>query len=168
MSVKTNHRTIIALGSNLGDSRAIFARALSEIEKQIGEILARSEWRETTPLLHPENPTEGQANYLNAVIMVSTALAPDAMLSKLHTIERMGGRRREMELLPWSPRELDLDIIAYDALISPDPRLTLPHPQMHKRRFVLAPLCEICPEWVHPLLERTARELLTDLPADAV
>lgn len=100
--------------------------------------------------------------YLNQVLVVETHLAPRELLTAIKLIEAELGRTPEAR---WAPREIDIDLLAYDDVVMVDESLTLPHPQMDARVFVLAPLCEIAPDWRHPVLGRSARELLAQLPA---
>jgi 2-amino-4-hydroxy-6-hydroxymethyldihydropteridine diphosphokinase len=103
-----------------------------------------------------------QGRYLNCVVEAQTDAAPDDLLRLLKRIERMIGRPVQEER--WGPRIIDLDILLYgDAAIS-TPALTIPHPEMHRRRFVLEPLAQIAPAAVHPVLRKTIAELLAGLP----
>jgi 2-amino-4-hydroxy-6-hydroxymethyldihydropteridine diphosphokinase len=159
----TERRAVIALGANLGDREASFARAMEGIEERIGEVLARSAWRETPPLVLPGEDPADHPPYLNGVVVVETALAPLAILAALHAIERELGRDRRSEEKRWQPRLVDLDLVAVDDLVIEEPGLTLPHPRMQDRDFVLGPLVEVWPDWRHPLLGLTAAELLARL-----
>jgi 2-amino-4-hydroxy-6-hydroxymethyldihydropteridine diphosphokinase len=100
----------------------------------------------------------GQPAFVNAVAEVETALPPEALLERLHLIERMAGRRRKLR---WGPRTLDLDLLDYHGLVRKLPaRPVLPHPGIAERIFVLAPLAEIAPGWRHPVTRRTAADML--------
>ncbi|HLG80457.1 MAG TPA: 2-amino-4-hydroxy-6-hydroxymethyldihydropteridine diphosphokinase [Bradyrhizobium sp.] len=129
---------IIALGGNVGDVRATFRLAIIDICAQAqAKLLARSSDYATPPWGEEQQPP-----FVNACIEIETALAPDALLAVLQSVERRFGRDRSKERR-WGPRTLDLDLIAYDDLALRTPTLTLPHPRVLERAFVLVPLSEI-------------------------
>ncbi len=131
---------LIALGGNIGDVRATFRQAISNICGMTqGALLARSSDYATPPW-----GDESQARFINACIEIDTGLDPHALLFTLHKIEKKFGRDRAHEKR-WGPRTLDLDIIAYDDVSIQKPELTLPHPRLFERAFVLVPLAEIAP-----------------------
>lgn len=135
-----SHRggVFIALGSNLGDRRAHLAGALREIGATPGvRVLRYSSLHETEAVGGPP----GQGRFLNAVAELATTLAPEALLERLHAIERDHGRERGIRN---GPRTLDLDLLLYGDVRCSAARLTLPHPRMWEREFVLAPLAELC------------------------
>ena len=132
---------LIALGGNVGDVRATFKKAIANICGMAqGVLLARSSDYATPP-----SGNEQQARFVNACIEIETGLDPHALLFTLHKIEQKFGRDRAHEA-HWGPRTLDLDLIAYDDLSIDKPELTLPHPLLFERAFVLVPLAEIAPD----------------------
>ncbi|MFB3893642.1 MAG: 2-amino-4-hydroxy-6-hydroxymethyldihydropteridine diphosphokinase [Phycisphaerae bacterium] len=154
-----NRTAYIALGSNLGDREATLNRALRMMD-QTGDIEVRrvSHWFETQPAGGPP----GQGKYLNGVAEVVTALEPPALLAELQQIENALGRDRPREER-WGPRTCDLDILLMGDLVLDTPELTIPHPRMHERRFVLEPLAEIAAGLVHPVMKKTVLALLKEL-----
>lgn len=117
--------------------------------------------RASRPVFSAPFGVTGQPAFVNAVAEVETALAPEALLQRLHLIERMAGRRRTLR---WGPRTLDLDLLDYHGLVRrPPARPVLPHPGIAERIFVLAPLAEIAPRWRHPLTSLTAAGMLRRL-----
>src|ERR1700733_6745295 len=134
---------LIALGGNVGDVRATFQKAIANICGMTqGVLLARSSDYATPPWGEAR-----QARFINACIEIETGLDPHALLFTLQKIEQKFGRYRTREQR-WGPRTLDLDLIAYDDVTLQKPELTLPHPHLFERAFVLVPLAEIAPDRV--------------------
>src|SRR5438309_8439622 len=132
---------LIALGGNVGDVRATFTKAIANICGMAqAALLARSSDYGTPPW-----GDEQQERFINACIEIETSLDPHALLFTLHKIEHKFGRDRVNERR-WGPRTLDLDLIAYDDVSIQKPELTLPHPRLFERAFVLVPLAEIAPD----------------------
>jgi 2-amino-4-hydroxy-6-hydroxymethyldihydropteridine diphosphokinase len=148
---------LIGLGSNLGDRAAILEVAASRLSQnpQI-RVARRSGWIETTPA----GGSEGQPPYLNGALALETSLEPLAILKGLQRIEAELGRRRDER---WGPRTVDLDLLLYDDLVIETPTLTLPHPRMAWRRFVLEPAAQVAPAMVHPATGWTIGRLLEHL-----
>ena len=147
----------LALGSNLGDRRANLEAALAALRANTAvRVLAVSGFIETEPVGGPP----GQGAYLNGAAAVETDLEPHALLTECKRIEKSLGRREGPR---WGPRIVDLDILFYGALVLDTPDLTLPHPRLRERRFVLEPLAEIAPDLVDPVTGLTVGELLARL-----
>jgi 2-amino-4-hydroxy-6-hydroxymethyldihydropteridine diphosphokinase len=153
-----SRRAYIALGSNLGDRASTIAAALRALDRVDGiRILRTSTLIETDPV----GPV-GQGPYLNGVVCVLTTLDPRGLLDALLAIEQSLGRERATEER-WGARTIDLDLVLFADTILDEPGLTVPHPRLHERRFVLQPLVEIAPDARHPSLNVTAVELLDRL-----
>jgi len=145
----------VALGSNLGDRAGYLLLALAELSRLPKTRLLRlSPVYETDPVGPP-----GQGPYLNAVVELESGLAPEALLHALLAIEARAGRKREVR---WGPRTLDLDLLFFGAKVLDLPGLKLPHPELHRRPFVLRPLADLAPDLVHPVLKKTVAELLKE------
>lgn len=153
----------VALGSNLGDRRAHLDAALQAIAELPGvAAVTPSPYYETAPV-----GPQDQGPFLNAAARVETTLSPVALLEALLGLERRLGRPPREERRHWGPREIDLDLLLYGSAILDEPGLTLPHPRLHERWFVLRPLCDVGPDEIHPVLQRTMRSLLAELDAPA-
>lgn len=150
----------LALGSNLGDRQRFLDGAVARLRAAPGVSVRRvSPYYETAPVGGPA----GSGAYLNAVAEADTSLPPDRLLETLLDIEREFGRIRTE---PNAPRTLDLDLLLYDGLVRAAPDPVVPHPRLHERRFVLQPLADLAPDFVHPTLHQTVRELFAALPPD--
>ena len=150
---------LIALGGNLGDVRAAFRHARESLNaNKCVEILAVSLIYRSPPMGPPDQP-----DYLNAVMAVSTSLLPLPLLRLLQSIEADNGRTRTGER--WGARTLDLDLLAVGRARIQSAELTLPHPGIAERMFVLQPLCDIRPAWQHPCTGKSARRMMRELQA---
>lgn len=144
----------LSLGCNIGNREANLREAVTRLGA-LGTVTAVSSFYETEPVEFLEQPW-----FLNCVVLLETDLTPKLLLSRLLEIERAMGRER---LQPKGPRLIDIDILLFGEEVINQPDLTVPHPALHKRRFVLEPLAEIGPGAMHPVLRKTARELLAEL-----
>jgi 2-amino-4-hydroxy-6-hydroxymethyldihydropteridine diphosphokinase len=150
----------IALGSNLGDRELNLLRAVAEIGKlPDSRVTALSPFYETSPVGIIDQPV-----FFNAVLRLVTGLSPHDLLIHLQHIENViFGRTRTVR---WGARSMDLDLLLYGGKVINDDALTVPHPRMTERRFVLQPLCDIAPELTHPVLGQSMKDLLATLRSD--
>jgi 2-amino-4-hydroxy-6-hydroxymethyldihydropteridine diphosphokinase len=153
-------QTYIALGSNLGDRLANLQSAVLHLES-LGRLTICSSVYETEPRDYTDQPW-----FLNAVIAIQTTIAPDELMRALLHIESQLGRDRRSDLPAKGPRVIDLDLLFHTDQVVHTDDLELPHPRLHERLFVLAPLNEIAPNFVHPVLKRTIRELHEEIACD--
>ncbi|MFN7926441.1 MAG: 2-amino-4-hydroxy-6-hydroxymethyldihydropteridine diphosphokinase [Blastocatellia bacterium] len=143
----------IALGSNLGDRLGYLRSAVASLAAHPNiNVVAHSRIYETAPVGGPA----GQGAYLNAVVGVSTSLGAHALLAVLQAIETANGRTRTVT---WGPRTLDLDLLLFGDEIIAEPDLTVPHPRLAERNFVLAPLCDLIPAFLLPGSMKTVQSL---------
>lgn len=150
------HRVFIALGSNMGDRLKYLERAVVNLqEDSYFKNIKVSDYIETAPYGGVE-----QEDFLNGVLEAETLYSPAGLLARLQREEKLAERKREVH---WGPRTLDLDILFYDDLVLAQENLSLPHPDMKNRSFVLEPLAALAPSFVHPVYRRTVKELLEEL-----
>ena len=153
---------LVAIGANLpgprGELPIVACRAAAEALRGLPGLRfsALSRWYETAPV-----PPSAQPNYINGVARLEGDADPAWLLARLHRIERMAGRRRGT---PDAARTLDLDMIDLNGAVRASPDPVLPHPRAHLRAFVLVPLADIAPDWVHPTLGAVAGDLIAALP----
>jgi 2-amino-4-hydroxy-6-hydroxymethyldihydropteridine diphosphokinase len=152
------NRAHIALGGNLGDVKQTFIQARDELNAlDEVNVLKSSKLYQTQPV----GPA-GQPDYLNAVIEIETSIEPDTLLTLLHRVEDAHGRIR---IARWGARTLDLDILTYGDIQIDSEALTIPHVMISERMFALCPLCDVDPNWQHPLLKVTAEQMMNQLIA---
>ena len=149
----------LSLGSNIGDREAQLREAAGRLA-ELGQVRLVSSYYETEPVEFTEQPW-----FLNAALALETDLLPHELMSSILGIEREMGRERRQKK---GPRTIDIDILLFGDEIVNSSELSIPHPAMHERRFVLVPLAEIGPEMRHPVLKKTVRELIEALPEGQV
>lgn len=146
---------LIVLGSNIGERKSYIMNAIAELSIRAGEIEAVSSLYETRP-----EGFDSQHSFLNAAIALRSNLSPTEMIETTRNIEyALGSLTHRNPDGSYRDRTIDIDIIACDDIILQTEELTIPHPRMHLRRFVLDPLCEIAPQWIHPLLHESVTAL---------
>lgn len=141
----------LATGSNLGNRKARLQQAEQLIQSHIGKIIAASSIYETAPWGHADQP-----DFFNQVLKVESTMSPSEVLSGILSIEEMMGRKRTFR---YAPREIDIDILFFNDEVINEENIIIPHPFLHKRNFVLAPLLEIAPEMVHPIRKEKITQL---------
>ena len=144
-----------SLGTNLGEKYALMKQAILHIEKRIGHVDAQSAFYETEPW-----GFQSKNKFLNSAVKVTTSLAPLQILDETQQIEREMGRMHKSVGGQYSDRLIDIDMLMYDDLVMQTDVLTLPHPLMHERLFVMEPLAEIAPRAIHPVFGETIENLL--------
>lgn len=149
----------LGLGSNIGDKERYITQAIDMLAQRAGRVVACSSFYKSVA-----QGFESDNLFVNVVVAVESDLSPQEMLDTTHSIELdMGCDTHRNADGSYCDRTLDIDIVACEDVVCNTPTLILPHPRMHTRCFVLEPLCEIAPDWVHPILNRTARALCSEL-----
>ena len=151
--MKSNTVTLL-LGSNLGNRQAILQKAFVLIEKRIGTVLLQSSYYESEPWGKTDQP-----DFLNQALVVNTKLSPQAVLNHALSIEQHLGRIRNEK---WGARSIDIDLLYAETQVINSEHLVIPHPGIAQRRFVLVPLVEILPDFIHPVLNKNQKQLLDE------
>ena len=151
-------RSFILFGSNQGDKKGLLEQACTLINKRCGMLVERSSDYMTEPW-----GFETKEWFLNALLVVETELEPDALMDELLSIEAELGRVRHPEKKGYCDRTVDLDILYYGDRIVHTDKVTIPHPRLHLRKFALMPLCELVPDFLHPELNISQKQLLEKL-----
>ncbi len=152
-------KAFIGVGSNIGEKIENCIKAISLLDSIEGcSVIKRSSFYKTEPVGYKD-----QDWFINCVVMIETELSPYELLEKLKEIELSMGREKGVR---WGPRIIDLDILLYEDTVIDSDELTIPHLLMHKRRFVIVPLNEIAPDFIHPVLKKSIKELLKRIPED--
>lgn len=151
------HTAFIALGANLGNPLETCNKALNEIKNHPDiTLISHSTWHKTKPLVANGESEVGVPDYINGACEIETSLKPEDLLKTLLNMETKLGRTRGKK---WESRVIDLDLLFYDDLVLNENEIQIPHPELHKRDFVLKPLMEIAPDLLHPVFGKKIREL---------
>lgn len=155
------HKVYLGIGGNVGNKQKNFELVYQIIEKELGEI-------EKTSSIYESPPWGFQSNdpFWNSVIQISTSLAPDDLIDKIHAIEKSFGRKRRKH--QYASREMDIDILYFNDEFFETEKLIIPHPRLFQRKFVLVPLNEIAPDLKHPLRRLTSLEMLESCKDESV
>ena len=154
-----SHIVYLALGTNLGDRSTNLRAAFKAMSPEI-KVIVESKVYETPPWGYEDQPA-----FLNMAVKGETVLKPESLLKRLKQLEVQLGREQSFR---WGPRLIDIDILFYDDLILESESLTIPHPRLHERAFVLVPLADIAPDFVHPVLKETIKELSVRVDTDDI
>ncbi|MFT3903501.1 MAG: 2-amino-4-hydroxy-6-hydroxymethyldihydropteridine diphosphokinase [Niabella sp.] len=146
------NNVFLIIGGNLGNRKANLREACARINERAGKVVKTSSIYETEPW-----GVEGQPHYYNQVLQVLTRLQPDALMQTLLKIEEQMGRVREIK---YGARTIDIDILFFNDLAYESPMVTVPHPRIAERRFVLTPMAEIAPDFIHPVFQKNMTALL--------
>lgn len=146
------NKVILLLGCNMGSCEVTFQKSIQLIEIELGKCVLQSSFYRTKAW-----GNENQNDFLNQCLVVETQLTSESCLQQILAIEQKLGRKREEK---WGPRTIDIDILFYNSEIVDKPNLQIPHPYLHLRRFTLAPLYELIPDFIHPVLNQKISELL--------
>ena len=150
------HIAYLSLGSNIGDRKDYLQAAIDKLNRDsFTKVTKIASYIETKPYGNVE-----QDDFLNTALEIKTLRSPQELLQLANEIEAMLGRER---IIHWGPRTIDIDIILYDDVVINEENLIIPHKEMHKRKFVLEPICEINPALIHPLLDKSVYKLLEEL-----
>lgn len=153
---------ILSIGTNLGNKRQNLLDAIQLIESEVGSCIRISPFYKSEPW-----GFDSDNSFLNGIVVVTTDLKPMEVLAITQGIERQLGRKAK-SINGYADRLIDIDIVDYDRQNVESERLTLPHRLMNERNFVLKPLCDVLPDWEHPLLKKTALELLAESPDESI
>lgn len=154
--ISESNKVYLLLGGNLGDIKQIFTKAISEISIRIGVIITQSSLYASPPW-----GFESKNDFLNQVLEVDSALSAQEVLSMTQNIEIELGRKRNPEATTFESRTIDIDILYFNSEVQKTECLVLPHYALHERKFTLLPLVEIAPEYLHPVLKKTNKQLLS-------
>jgi 2-amino-4-hydroxy-6-hydroxymethyldihydropteridine diphosphokinase len=148
-----SHEVYLCIGGNLGDRAANLEETRMFIQFNMGEITGESPVYESDAW-----EMKGSPAFLNQVVRIETDLSPELLMREIGELEEFYGRKRSAQ--GYQDREMDVDILSFGNLVLGEPEITVPHPRLHLRKFVLVPLAALNPGWLHPVMGRTAAELL--------
>jgi 2-amino-4-hydroxy-6-hydroxymethyldihydropteridine diphosphokinase len=152
MKNQASHTVVILLGSNLGDRKHLLKEAAEQLSLHVGGIIKYSSYYETKAW-----GNEDQPDFLNQVLVCETRHKPIDVLKSCLSVEKNLGRDRKEK---WGSRTIDIDILYFEQEIIATPELKIPHPFLHERRFTLVPLCEVLPDFIHPVFNFSTKQLL--------
>jgi 2-amino-4-hydroxy-6-hydroxymethyldihydropteridine diphosphokinase len=155
------HQVFLGIGGNTGNKHDNFDKVYTFIKNELGDIIKRSSVYETPPW-----GFQSDENFWNQILVIETGFSPEELLQKIAEIENWFGRIREKS--GYISRKMDIDILYFDELVLNNEKLTIPHPQIANRLFVLVPLAEIAPDFVHPTLRLTSLQMLENCPDNSV
>jgi 2-amino-4-hydroxy-6-hydroxymethyldihydropteridine diphosphokinase len=157
-----NNKVFLSLGSNLGNSSSNIQTAIAHISYLVGKVISISSLYNSEAQSLPSDDTPLQPDYTNCVIAIETTLTPSEALNKCQKIESSMGRDKSKEAR-WGPRIIDIDILTFNDLVFESPELLIPHIMLTERDFVLVPLREIAPDFIHPRLKISVEDMILDL-----
>lgn len=150
--MSTRVEVFLALGGNVGNTKELFKDTCNVINERVGKVIVRSSLYLTSALNPSDDPNRVQNDFLNCVIKIETSMTPEDLLSCIQELENEFGRQRKEEIY-WGPRPLDIDILTYGKSRIAKANLNIPHSEFEKRDFVLFPILEIQPDFIHPVTE---------------
>ncbi|KAF5038537.1 Bifunctional folate synthesis protein [anaerobic digester metagenome] len=156
------HNIYLSLGSNEGDREGLLQMAIDSIRSYVGDVVRVSSTYEGEPI-----GFKSEKQFLNLCLEMKVDGSPQQLLLKLEAIEVKLGRLKPSIFSEYTDRTIDLDIVFFDDLIVNTADLIIPHPKMHLRRFVLEPLAELCPDFIHPVLKKSVKDLLAECPDES-
>lgn len=150
------YKVVLSFGGNFENTEQCFNRALTKIKKKIGTVLTQSSIYSTKAW----GMDEKTLDFLNMIVIIKTDLKPKKLLKATQKIEKKLGRKNKSKSQGYKDRPIDIDILFFEDEIITKKNIVIPHPLLHKRNFILTPLSEILPDYIHPIIKKTIKELL--------